>query len=143
MQMRNPAQVFDLAAQVEQKLIENGYTVHRYDAVSTSSIYFKLDYGVVGSIRVSDHMGKKHLRYRFNIGYGIARPFVLNDRGVDRQFFPPTQVEDLINKINRRRNALRKQHGGGEGYREYMDYYNEHYANGPGFWQYARLINRK
>jgi len=43
-----------------------GIKVMRYDAFSTNSIYLKLDYGLLYSIRLSDHPGKQHLNYRFN-----------------------------------------------------------------------------
>ena len=41
--------------------------IHRYDSYSTNSIYLKFDYGVANSLRISDHDGKRHLKYRFNI----------------------------------------------------------------------------
>lgn len=45
-------------------LSQAGFTIQRYDASTTDSIYLKLDYGVGNSIRIS---GKKHLNYRYNI----------------------------------------------------------------------------
>lgn len=61
----------EIADYLSEELKNNGFTVHRYDAFSTKSIYLKLDYGVCNSIRISDHNGKKYLKYRYNIGEGI------------------------------------------------------------------------
>jgi hypothetical protein len=49
------------------KLKELGFIVHKYNAVTTNSIYLKLDYGVCCGIRISDHKGKKKYHYRFNV----------------------------------------------------------------------------
>lgn len=57
-----------LADSLSERFLAEGFTVHRYDAYSTSSVYLKLDCGMCNSIRISDHRGKKHLAYRYNIG---------------------------------------------------------------------------
>ena len=57
----------DVARFLEKNLIKNGIIVHRYDAHSTNSIYLKLDWGALNSIRISDHNGKKHLSYKYNV----------------------------------------------------------------------------
>lgn len=57
----------EIAEYVQNKLLEQGFIIHRYDAYSTNSIYLKLDYGVAHSIRISDHQGYGHLSYRYNI----------------------------------------------------------------------------
>lgn len=49
------------------KRLSGKVIIHRYDAFSTNSIYLKFDYGVANSLRISDHDGKHHLRYRYNI----------------------------------------------------------------------------
>ena len=56
----------DVAAAVIKRLIGK-VVIHRLDAYSTNSIYLKFDYGIVNSLRISDHEGKKHLSYRYNI----------------------------------------------------------------------------
>lgn len=56
-----------IARQVTERMKEQGVIVHRYDAYSTNSVYLKFDYGAAYSLRISDHKGKKHLKYRFNI----------------------------------------------------------------------------
>ena len=41
-----------IAKVLVQKLLDMGFTVHRYNAVTTNSIYLKLDYGVCCGIRI-------------------------------------------------------------------------------------------
>lgn len=48
-------------------LQSQGIKAMRYDAYSTNSIYLKLDYGVCGPLRISDHPGYEWLKYRFNV----------------------------------------------------------------------------
>ena len=48
-----------LADSLSERFLAEGFTVHRYDAYSTSSVYLKLDCGMCNSIRISDHRGKK------------------------------------------------------------------------------------
>ena len=49
------------------KLKKLGFVVCIYNAISTNSIYLKLDYGVCCGIRIADHKGKKKYHYRFNV----------------------------------------------------------------------------
>lgn len=56
----------DIASAVIDKL-RGKVIIHRYDAYSSDSIYLKFDYGVANSLRISDHDGKKYLKYRYNI----------------------------------------------------------------------------
>ena len=66
-----------IAKVLVQKLLDMGFTVHRYNAVTTNSIYLKLDYGVCCGIRIADHNGKKKYHYRFNVVKGYCRLFIL------------------------------------------------------------------
>ena len=50
-----------------EELLKLGFVVHRYNAVTTNSIYLKLDFGVCCGIRIADHSGKKKYHYRFNV----------------------------------------------------------------------------
>ena len=58
---------FEVSNFLVDKLLNMGFTVHRYYAHSTNSIYLKLDFGLACGIRISDHPGKKKYSYRFNV----------------------------------------------------------------------------
>lgn len=51
-------ELIEICNKIIDFLLDNGFSVLRYDAYSTNSIYLKLDYGVCYSIRISDHPGK-------------------------------------------------------------------------------------
>lgn len=57
----------EIASILVDKLKKLGFIVHRYNSVTTNSIYLKLDFGVCCGIRIADHNGKKKYHYRFNV----------------------------------------------------------------------------
>lgn len=130
----------ELANLISRKLIDAGIIIHRYDSYSTNSIYLKLDYGVCNSIRISDHPGKKHLRYRYNIG-----PKFENQRkvqqGYERFFFLSNDPEKLINKVISDRER-KIQHYGKEKFQEYISDNKEKSRFCKGFWTQAYLVGR-
>lgn len=89
-------------------LLDLGFTVHRYDAFSTSSIYLKLDYGAAGSIRISDHEGYKHLSYMWNIGPWIDREKHWNHKVRPRHFYPSDMAGEMLDKICELRDARKE-----------------------------------
>lgn len=121
------------------RLHSEGIHILRYDAYSTNSIYLKLDYGVCNSIRISDHKGKKHLKYRYNIGTDINNKHTTDD-GYQRYFYPADRYEDLLKDIIDDRNWKIKKYGN-EGYRSYMRDNIATKADTRGFWQEARIVH--
>lgn len=88
----------NLADSIAKRLIAEGFTVQRYDAYTTNSIYLKLDYGVCNSIRISDHPGKKYLKYRYNIGSFVKEYRKEKDR-FDRFYYRADKSKNMIKKI--------------------------------------------
>lgn len=112
--------------------------VMRYDAYTTNSVYLKLDDGVIGSIRISDHKGKKHLRYKYNLIKGSNR-YKRNDKGVTRYYVPMRDIELLVQKILYDKQQLLKQHGEFT----YLKYMKQNRARGKeskGFWKQAKYV---
>lgn len=83
------------ADRLQDRLIECGFVVHRYNATSTRSVYLKLDYGACGSIRISDHEGSRHLKYRWNVGTWIQK----ERHGAGRSYYPCKLVERMVEAI--------------------------------------------
>ena len=85
---------------IENKIVEYlknlGISIHVYHAFSTSSIYIKLDYGALGSIRISDHKGKKKYHYKYNIGNDIKKYEEKLENNHWRKYYPANEVENLI-----------------------------------------------
>ncbi len=111
--------------------------IHRYDAFSTNSIYLKFDYGVANSLRISDHKGKKYLKYRYNILTTQKSKKTEFDRGFERIYYTPEMVNALC------RDILNAKKGKQARYRDYdglvrqkaSEIYHER-----GFWTQAREV---
>lgn len=123
------------------ELLDRGFVIQRYDAYSTSSIYLKLDYGVCNSIRIGDHPGKKYLNYRYNIGPCTLKPY-RTEKPYTRYFYPEKMVYELIQLIEAERSEKLLKYGE-RNYRNFMKKNREQGKGKQGFWQQARLIERR
>lgn len=131
----------DIADAVIDKL-SGKVIIHRYDSFSTNSIYLKFDYGVANSLRISDHDGKRHLRYRFNIleSMGMKQNKETHTRqGLEMVFYSPAMINACC------RDILAAKKARVERYRDYDACVAEakEKASRPqkGFWHAARLIS--
>lgn len=135
----------DTAEYLIERLKKRGIAILRYDAISTKSVYLKLDYGVPGSIRISDHKGLKYLHYTFNVEVWRKNIDVsLDNRGSFRFYYPstPEALDQLITKAMERVNE-RKEKYGDEKYAEYMRKNQQKGLGGDKtytFWHKARLV---
>lgn len=134
-------EVQNLAEVLQEALLKAGIVVQRYDAYSTDSIYLKLDYGVCNSIRISNHNGKRYLKYRYNIGSHIPKYRMAHDR-YDRYYYPACQVTALIRKIEEDRQQKIKRYGP-QRYKHMMEENLKEHQNVPGFWKKARLVGKE
>ena len=103
-----------------KELSELGFTVHRYNAVTTSSIYLKLDYGVCCGIRISNHSGKKKYHYRFNIVKGYNGDKVTYSKNLISFFYTFEQISQLIRDVQHERNKKIQRYGLNN-YKKYME----------------------
>lgn len=122
-----------------KKLLDEGFVIQRYDAYSTNSIYLKLDYGVCNSIRISDHPGKKHLKYRYNIGPNITEYKEVKDR-FPRYYYRADKLNNLIKKILKDRDLKKKRYGE-LAYQNYMKRNKQEKSGDRGFWRDARIVS--
>jgi hypothetical protein len=126
-----------IAVHIIRQLKKEGITILRYNSYSSNSIYLKLDYGVLNSIRISDHQGKKHLAYRYNIIYGETSSYMNRTaEGWPRYFFPLGRADKLLEQIKQDRMVKLATMG----YHDYEQKMKQYYFEGqqrPGFWQQA------
>lgn len=129
----------EFADNLQNKLISRGFTVQRYNAISSNSIYLKLDFGVAHSIRIANHHGKNHLHYRYNI-LTITNQFRVDNRGkYPRRYYTLNQMKRLVKDIVSERDNKIKRYGKTE-YNQ-MCLYNKRTKSGTrGFWSEATLI---
>lgn len=88
--------IYSVAEKLCKKLNQVGFIVHRYNAETSNSVYLNLDNGVSNSIRISDHVGKAHMKYRYNIGPHIQTRYTKPD---GRNYYMPSQIKVLVNDI--------------------------------------------
>lgn len=124
----------EIADEIQEKLLDLGFTVHRLDAFTTSSVYLKIDSGVCHSIRVSDHRGKKHLKFRYNIGPFVKKFHVVQDM-YRRYYFTVDEVDRLVKFVKYDRVHQIDWLGGTEAYNEQVRLLRERgEAMTKGFW---------
>ncbi|MBQ0836082.1 hypothetical protein KBP51_06320 [Lactiplantibacillus pentosus] len=120
-----------------------GIKVMRYNAFSTNSVYLKLDYGLLYSVRISDHRGKQHLQYRFNATDGYHGPGTAPTKwGWKREYYSLDSAE--LNQMCRSIIKLRAQtieKLGPFGYQRAMEWRKRRNQNTKGFWQSAQDLN--
>lgn len=103
-----------------KELSELGFTIHRYNAITTSSIYLKLDYGICCGIRISNHSGKKKYHYRFNIVKGYNGDKVTYSKNLISFFYTFEQISQLIKDVQHERNKKIQRYGLNN-YKKYME----------------------
>ena len=128
-----------LADFITGQLIREGFIVQRYDACTSDSIYLKLDYGVCNSIRISDHQGKKHLKYRYNIGPFVKEYSAEKDK-FDRFYYRADKAKNMIRKILADRESKKSRYGESH-YRTFMVTNKREKSGTIGFWKDAVLLN--
>lgn len=114
--------------------------IHRYDAYSTNSIYLKFDYGVAYSLRISDHNGKEHLKYRYNILTSMSGQRNKKQKyhhGCYMYFYSPEMVKAVVRDILATKEDKKKE------YFSYEAVVNAAKAKekGRGFWEGAKVVS--
>lgn len=127
----------DCADNIIEILKEKGFIIQRYDALSTNSIYLKLDYGVCNSIRISDHPGKEYLCYRYNVILGCDDNIV--EEKYIRYYFNENNIAGLTNQIMFDKMQRINKYGK-ESYRRIVKSNKTKHENEPGFWKDSKLI---
>lgn len=135
----------DMADYLVGKLKASKFTVQRYDAYTTKSIYLKLDYGVCHSIRISDHKGKANLHYRYNLLKNFRKQkgkkqqmFYFYENGYKRWYIPFDEVSLLVTNIRQERASIKQKYGK-KNYWKFMKKNQAENQNKAGFWSKCYL----
>lgn len=126
-----------VALKVAKELFNRGFSLQIYKAY-TGSVYIKLDYGVSHSVRISDHDGKKKLKYRFNMIKG-RQPNQLTRGMYKRYFYPFTQISNMVEDIVKHREEIISQYSK-ESYKNFMAKNKRENSEAYGFWTKSTLI---
>lgn len=133
----------EIATELCDRFLDEGFRVQRYDAYSTKSIYIKLDYGVSNTIRISDHKGYDHLSYKYNVRLDIQNDYREKDKnGYLRYYIAPKNIDTLIQHIvNEKNTRIRR-----IGLQRYQDWMRRNYElnnETTGFWSKCKEVRGK
>lgn len=133
-------ELIEICNKIIDFLLDNCFSVLRYDAYSTNSIYLKLDYGVCYSIRISDHPGKAYLNYRYNVILGgtVHTDIV---KGKQRYYYGDRDLVLLFDQIYKDRQEHIGKYGRGL-YNKFMEKNKLEGRSKDGFWKQAKLVTR-
>lgn|SRR5690554_6740525 len=135
--------IYATANYLIRELKKDGIVIQRYNSKTSNSIYLKLDYGVLHTIRISDHHGKKHLNYKYNLLTSCSHPTSITNKTsfgeVKQHYFPLREkklVVDIIQKTRREKIQLY----GEKNYQTFMELkIAENYAK-TGFWLHGEIV---
>ena len=131
-------EVNEAAEYLIERLKELGFHVLRLDAVTTSSIYLKVDYGLCHSIRVGDHKGKKKYKYRYNVDISRKARGYSKNEGLIRHFFTGNKkdLDQLIRLVQENKQRIVQKYGE-RNYNKYMAMRVAENQGSKGFWTKA------
>lgn len=122
-----------------QKLKAHHIDLLYYEAYGTDSRYIKMDDGMLHSIRISNHPGKKHLKYRYEIGPHIDHKYCIHKQGFPCYKYSPKEIDQLIEDILHERKQRMKTYGP-HMYTYYRNQNIEENKNKKGFWTKAKPV---
>lgn len=131
----------EMADKVQNWLLDKGFVIQRLDAITTQSIYLKLDYGLCNTIRISDHKGKKEYSYRYNLTKNLPEHtfnYFTNGK-YPRAFYSFDNVKKLLEDIVIAKNKKIFIFGTKK-YKELMEKNRTEKENSKGFWLKSTLI---
>lgn len=135
--MNNTSNIKIISDKIIDFLKDKGFVIQRYDAYKTDSVYLKLDYGVCNTIRISDHQGKQHLCYRYNLIFGGN--VNITEEKYMRFYFNEDTVKELIMQILIDK-KIKEDKYGKKGYRNFMIKNKNDKQHQKGFWSQAKLV---
>lgn len=124
-------------------LLKKGFIIQRYDSHGTNSIYLKLDYGMCNSIRISDHEGKAHLKYKYNLRADINHDYYNPHDFVIRYYVSFKHYERLIKHIEDDRWSKYEKCGSINAYNERVKIEKILNKDKEGFWKKAHLVEKE
>lgn len=133
----------DIATDIIKFAKSNDIHVLRYDSKSSNSIYLKFDYGMAGSLRLSDTQSTNDLRHTFNLLSCIDKPYkdscFNEDKNSTMFYYPISMTQNVMIDIVRFK-EFRKSKYGPQKYKALFDKYKENREEKIGFWKKASQV---
>ena len=138
---QNPAtkvQILDFCDEIVRELKNNGFIIQRYISITSNSVYLKLDYGVMNSIRISDHKGKQ-LSYRYNVIIG-GTTYTIKENGKFRYFYGLKSAKQKLLKQIILDKRTKMNNLGTYNYNRCMRISQIKHQDEKGFWDNAEIL---
>ena len=102
----------DLANTVVKELKRRRISVMMQTSSTSNTVYLLLEYGMLGTLRISDHMPKYPVAHRFNLITTCVEPLTVTgeqlehtDRVLVSKYYPTTHIKQLADEIEKRKQA--------------------------------------
>lgn len=130
-----------MADEITEYVKKSDISVIRYNSKGSNSIYLKFDYGMAGTLRLSDHHTDKDLNYTFNVLSCISSPCkksvtTQNGYACDQYYYPAYMYTNAAMDIVRFREFRRNKYGKSR-YDALVIQYKDDESVKKGFWQRA------
>ena len=99
MDEHNKNQLRHIAQKTVDALIERGVFCYIYHEATTGSVYIRFENPVIGSVRLADHDGRAHLKYKFNLLLGNVKKGWRKENNKWRYFADLSDWKDLVDVI--------------------------------------------
>lgn len=133
--------VEETAAAIIAQCRKHGIVVLRYDSVSSCSIYLRLDEGVLGTVRISDHKSKKRGKHRYNLLVN-GRTYVKNhNNGFTEYHTSLDNVGQMFRRVLKEREFLKKTYLPFR-YKHYMRVNQSDSVKSTHFWRRAQYVQK-
>jgi hypothetical protein len=97
------------AQEVISALTQQDVVAYVYHRATTGSVYIRFADSRIGSVRIADHNGRDHLRYKFNMRKDVKHFFTKKEKGILQYFVPMTKVgiQKLVMLIKERQTHVK------------------------------------
>lgn len=91
----------EIAVKIQEELLDRGFIVHRCDDYLNRTIYIKVDYGIINTIRISEkpESGIKY-PYKFNIRQDLKKFRIVEGNSNIRYYIPYSDYYKLFDIVD-------------------------------------------
>mgnify|MGYP004684540503 CR=1 FL=1 len=122
-----------------QGLKEKKIHLLRWDDPKTHTIYLKMDWGVLSTIRISDQVASGKYTYKYNVILGAKKGAVKQENGITREYYTLREMKALISSIEIEREEKIHKYGRAN-YQKYMLANKQKAKSQKGFFEGAKEI---
>lgn len=122
-----------------QSLKEMKIHVLRLDDPKTKTVYLKMDWGVLSTIRISDQVDSGKYSYKYNVIIGSKKGSVKQENGVIREYYTLREMGALLSSIEIEREEKLYKYGQAN-YQKYIRANQQRAKQQQGFFEDAKQV---